>query len=205
MACILHTGSVRDNHKNSDSWRFKNQLYIDAAAREALSSDPCSRLCDSVRFLSVGSLVFHMVSVTALHHWFLLLFSVTGFFGVPTVVAVAMPPLTNPPPRGALVFLHGLGDSPAGWSDLRRMLPGHRPRLSQLKYVFPAAPIIPIGINGDVEMPVSSTVHSGDSFRLWAARAAFRPRVPSYSSSRFAHPNNLSPSPPPLRPHRPPQ
>jgi hypothetical protein len=57
---------------------------------------------------------------------------------------------------GALIFLHGLGDSPGGWKSLERTLPKHQPRLSQIKYVFPAAPKIPIGINGDMEMTVRS-------------------------------------------------
>lgn len=54
---------------------------------------------------------------------------------------------------GALIFLHGLGDTPAGWSDLKQMLPSLKPRLAQLEYVFPAAPIIPISINGGATMP----------------------------------------------------
>jgi lysophospholipase II len=54
---------------------------------------------------------------------------------------------------GALIFLHGLGDTPAGWSSLEQMLPSIKPRLANLKYVFPPAPIIPITINGGAEMP----------------------------------------------------
>jgi lysophospholipase II len=54
---------------------------------------------------------------------------------------------------GALIFLHGLGDSPAGWSSLEQMLPKIKPRLSNVKYVFPAAPTIPISINGNAVMP----------------------------------------------------
>jgi predicted esterase len=61
---------------------------------------------------------------------------------------------------GALIFLHGLGDSPAGWSDLATTMPQNRPRLSRIKYVFPQAPTIPIGINGDMEMPVSGRIES---------------------------------------------
>jgi lysophospholipase-2 len=55
--------------------------------------------------------------------------------------------------KGALIFLHGLGDSPAGWSDLQRSLPELQPRLANLEYVFPAAPDIPISINGGMRMP----------------------------------------------------
>lgn len=55
--------------------------------------------------------------------------------------------------KGALIFLHGLGDTPAGWSDLKRSLPTYHSRLSGIEYVFPAAPTIPITINGGVTMP----------------------------------------------------
>lgn len=55
--------------------------------------------------------------------------------------------------RGALIFLHGLGDSPAGWSQLQRSLPQMKPRLKDIKFVFPAAPTIPLSINDGMEMP----------------------------------------------------
>ena len=55
---------------------------------------------------------------------------------------------------GAVIFLHGLGDTPAGWSDtISYMLPQMKPRLKNVKYVFPPAPIIPITINGGMTMP----------------------------------------------------
>ena len=54
---------------------------------------------------------------------------------------------------GALIFLHGLGDTPVGWSSLEQMLPSIKPRLANVKYVFPPAPIIPISINGGATMP----------------------------------------------------
>ncbi len=53
----------------------------------------------------------------------------------------------------ALIFLHGLGDTPAGWSSLEDQLPSIQPSLSNLQYVFPAAPTIPITINGGMTMP----------------------------------------------------
>mmetsp|Transcript_48090 Transcript_48090/g.71271 ORF Transcript_48090/g.71271 Transcript_48090/m.71271 type:complete len:243 (+) Transcript_48090:39-767(+) len=53
----------------------------------------------------------------------------------------------------ALIFLHGLGDSPAGWSSLEYSLPSIRPRLKDIKYVFPPAPTISITINGGATMP----------------------------------------------------
>lgn len=57
--------------------------------------------------------------------------------------------------RGALIFLHGLGDTPRGWSNLEYSLPRIKPNLdsSKIKYVFPAAPTIPISINGGMAMP----------------------------------------------------
>ena len=56
--------------------------------------------------------------------------------------------------KGAVVFLHGLGDSPAGWSSIEQVLPSICPSLQdKIKYSFPAAPIIPITINGGMQMP----------------------------------------------------
>jgi len=55
--------------------------------------------------------------------------------------------------RGALIFLHGLGDSPRGWSSLEQSLPRLKPNLKEIKYVFPGAPTIPITINGGMSMP----------------------------------------------------
>ena len=53
----------------------------------------------------------------------------------------------------ALVFLHGLGDSQAGWSSLQFSLPQLKGRLANVVYVFPPAPIVPLSINGGMEMP----------------------------------------------------
>eukprot|EP01063_Lacrimia_lanifica_P036793 TRINITY_DN738_c0_g1_i1.p1 TRINITY_DN738_c0_g1~~TRINITY_DN738_c0_g1_i1.p1 ORF type:complete len:249 (+),score=81.50 TRINITY_DN738_c0_g1_i1:45-791(+) len=55
--------------------------------------------------------------------------------------------------QGAVIFLHGLGDSPAGWSSLERQLPQLRPRLKDVEWVFPAAPQTRITINGGAAMP----------------------------------------------------
>ena len=60
---------------------------------------------------------------------------------------------SKPAYKGALVFLHGLGDTPAGWSSLEKALPSIKPKLGGIKYCFPAAPIIPITINGGMQMP----------------------------------------------------
>ena len=54
---------------------------------------------------------------------------------------------------GALIFLHGLGDTPNGWSHLKSQLPSIRPNLKNMTYSFPAAPIISISINSDMRMP----------------------------------------------------
>ena len=59
----------------------------------------------------------------------------------------------------ALIFLHGLGDTPAGWSSLEYTLPSIRETLEsqggggKMKYVFPHAPTIGISINGGAQMP----------------------------------------------------
>lgn len=55
--------------------------------------------------------------------------------------------------KGALIFLHGLGDTPAGWSHLETMLPSMRSRLKDITYVFPPAPTIGLTINGGMQMP----------------------------------------------------
>jgi Predicted esterase len=57
------------------------------------------------------------------------------------------------PPAAALIFLHGLGDTPAGWSSLSKQLPLMKPSLANVQYVFPPAPTIPISINGGMKMP----------------------------------------------------
>ncbi|GAX24383.1 lysophospholipase II [Fistulifera solaris] len=54
---------------------------------------------------------------------------------------------------GALVFLHGLGDTPAGWSMLQFQLPSLKPKLGDILYVFPPSPTVSITINGGATMP----------------------------------------------------
>ncbi|KAI8622724.1 Phospholipase/carboxylesterase/thioesterase [Chytriomyces sp. MP71] len=49
-----------------------------------------------------------------------------------------------------VIFLHGLGDSGHGWSDVGRML---APMFPHVKFVFPNAPTIPITLNGGYRMP----------------------------------------------------
>ena len=56
--------------------------------------------------------------------------------------------------KGAVVFLHGLGDTPSGWSSIERALPSLCPSLAgKIKYCFPAAPMTSITINGGMKMP----------------------------------------------------
>mmetsp|Transcript_12453 Transcript_12453/g.36711 ORF Transcript_12453/g.36711 Transcript_12453/m.36711 type:complete len:258 (-) Transcript_12453:1493-2266(-) len=59
----------------------------------------------------------------------------------------------SPKKKGALIFLHGLGDTPAGWSSLQHTLPQMKERLKDIEYVFPPAPTVGITINGGMEMP----------------------------------------------------
>lgn len=65
--------------------------------------------------------------------------------------AAALSQCKNGP--AALIFLHGLGDTPMGWSSLEQTLPSLKPRLAKVKYVFPPAPMTEITINGGMRMP----------------------------------------------------
>lgn len=71
---------------------------------------------------------------------------------VATAVAAMSTTTTKSDYNGALIFLHGLGDSPSGWSILQKQLPTLQPRLSTIKYIFPPAPILPLSINGGAKM-----------------------------------------------------
>lgn len=57
--------------------------------------------------------------------------------------------------KAAIIFLHGLGDSPDGWASLAEALPNLRPSLAELDitYVFPPANMIGITVNGGEKMP----------------------------------------------------
>ena len=70
-----------------------------------------------------------------------------------SAVAAALSNQSPSSKKGALIFLHGLGDTPAGWSSIEQALPSIRPKLKDIAYVFPHAPIIPISINGGATMP----------------------------------------------------
>ena len=57
--------------------------------------------------------------------------------------------------KAGVVFMHGLGDTPAGWSDLKQQLARFDARLKspEIEWTFPAAPIIPLTINDGATMP----------------------------------------------------
>jgi len=58
--------------------------------------------------------------------------------------------------RGAVVFLHGMGDTAnGGWASLDHMLPSVCPRLStdKIEYIFPQAPVKGITLNGGELVP----------------------------------------------------
>ena len=57
--------------------------------------------------------------------------------------------------KAGLIFLHGLGDGPSGWQGtLIQQLPTFYARLgTDVEYRFPAAPTIPITINGGMHIP----------------------------------------------------
>jgi predicted esterase len=70
-----------------------------------------------------------------------------------SAAAAASSSPTTATKSAALIFLHGLGDSPAGWSSLATSLPRLKPRLQNVEYVFPPAPTIALSINGGMKMP----------------------------------------------------
>jgi predicted esterase len=57
--------------------------------------------------------------------------------------------------RGAIIFLHGMGDTANGWASLVHMLPSICPRLStdKIEYIFPQAPVKGITLNGGELVP----------------------------------------------------
>lgn len=74
----------------------------------------------------------------------------------PSAVAMSTSPTQSCSTNGksAIIFLHGLGDTPAGWSSLERQLPSINERLGKnVHYVFPPAPTISLTINGGMRMP----------------------------------------------------
>jgi lysophospholipase-1 len=52
-----------------------------------------------------------------------------------------------------VIFIHGLGDSGAGWADAVEHMKARRKRLGEVKFILPNAPVIPITMNGGFPMP----------------------------------------------------
>jgi predicted esterase len=50
--------------------------------------------------------------------------------------------------RRALIFLHGLGDTPSGWSSLEKSFGSRLPSSYDMTWIFPAAPSAPVSISG---------------------------------------------------------
>ena len=51
----------------------------------------------------------------------------------------------------AIIFLHGLGDTGRGWSDIPNQ--SSLGEIENVRWVFPNAPVIPITLNGGMAMP----------------------------------------------------
>jgi len=67
---------------------------------------------------------------------------------------------TGPRPDAAVIWMHGLGDSGHGWSEV---VPGLRlPGDLAVRFLFPHAPEIPVTINRGARMPAWYDFHEGD-------------------------------------------
>lgn len=78
-------------------------------------------------------------------------------------------PRSGVKPTATLFFMHGLGDSSAGWSDVAQML-SQRPSLSHVRFVLPNAPIQPVTLN--MGMPMPSWFDSRSSYScVWPSDA----------------------------------
>jgi lysophospholipase-2 len=82
-----------------------------------------------------------------------MLFLASFFMLGASIAKAAMSASSSSSKKGALIFLHGLGDTPAGWSELEHSLPQIKPKLKDIHCVFPASPTIPLSINGGMRMP----------------------------------------------------
>lgn len=68
-----------------------------------------------------------------------------------TLAPIILPALSSKGARSTLIFLHGLGDSGAGWSQtLHSSLSTSFP---SLKILLPNAPSLPLTLNGGQKMP----------------------------------------------------
>ena len=67
------------------------------------------------------------------------------------------------PPKAAhvasVIFMHGLGDSGHGWSQIGRMASSVMPNV---KFIFPHAPTKAITVNGGFKMPAWYDITSMD-------------------------------------------
>jgi phospholipase/carboxylesterase len=54
-------------------------------------------------------------------------------------------------PDSAVIWLHGLGDTGQGWSDIVRQLPLHKG--AAIRFIFPHAPAMAVSINNGMRMP----------------------------------------------------
>lgn len=67
---------------------------------------------------------------------------------------------TGARPDAAVIWLHGLGDTGHGWSEV---VPALRlPRALAVRFLFPHAPEIPVTINNGMRMPAWYDFHAGD-------------------------------------------
>ena len=67
---------------------------------------------------------------------------------------------TAPRPDAAVIWLHGLGDTGDGWSQV---VPGLRlPATMAVRFVFPHAPAIPVAINNNYVMPAWYDIRDGN-------------------------------------------
>jgi phospholipase/carboxylesterase len=67
---------------------------------------------------------------------------------------------TGDPPTAAVIWMHGLGDTGHGWSEV---VPALRlPAALSVRFVFPHAPQIPVTINQGARMPAWYDFRDGD-------------------------------------------
>jgi len=79
----------------------------------------------------------------------------SGNVGSESFTEYARPPPftveTGPSCDKSILFLHGLGDTGRGWSDIPNQ--SSLGEIDNVRWVFPNAPVIPITLNGGMAMP----------------------------------------------------
>jgi len=102
-----------------------------------------------------GVLVLVVIFLLAINTGSIRSSSIGGIVQSVSAMSTTTAATTSSKYRGALIFLHGLGDTPSGWSQLEHSLCKIKPRLdpTQIKYVFPPAPTQSLTINGGAQMP----------------------------------------------------